>query len=56
MDVIVSALTGSSGSLSSPQDRFLIMAAEMEQSNGGGGTDLSLFWKDIPKAKVVEHR
>uniref|UniRef100_A0A4W5R8C5 Motile sperm domain containing 2 n=1 Tax=Hucho hucho TaxID=62062 RepID=A0A4W5R8C5_9TELE len=44
------------GSLCSPQDRFLIMAAEMEPCSGGGSTDLAQFWKGVPKAKIMEHR
>ncbi|KAM3857103.1 motile sperm domain-containing protein 2-like [Diretmus argenteus] len=40
------------GCQASPQDRFLIMAAEME----GGNQDLTQFWKEIPKSKVMEHR
>ncbi|XP_064881105.1 motile sperm domain-containing protein 2-like [Oncorhynchus nerka] len=44
------------GFLCSPQDRFLIMAAEMEPRSGGGSTDLAQFWKGVPKAKIMEHR
>uniref|UniRef100_A0A674F7Q4 Motile sperm domain containing 2 n=1 Tax=Salmo trutta TaxID=8032 RepID=A0A674F7Q4_SALTR len=44
------------GSLCSPHDHFLIMAAEMEPSSGGGSTDLAQFWKGVPKAKIMEHR
>lgn len=41
------------GSQASPQDRFLIMAAEMENA---GSQDLSQFWKEVPKTKIMEHR
>ncbi|KAM4602186.1 motile sperm domain-containing protein 2-like [Polymixia lowei] len=44
------------GSQPSSQDRFLIMAAEMEPSVAGGNQDLAQFWKEIPKSKVMEHR
>uniref|UniRef100_A0A8C7LLX5 MSP domain-containing protein n=1 Tax=Oncorhynchus kisutch TaxID=8019 RepID=A0A8C7LLX5_ONCKI len=44
------------GFLCSPQDRFLIMAAEMEPRSGGGSADLAQFWKGVPKAKIMEHR
>uniref|UniRef100_A0A4W5Q699 MSP domain-containing protein n=1 Tax=Hucho hucho TaxID=62062 RepID=A0A4W5Q699_9TELE len=47
MEVTVSLHGGSLFS----QDRFLIMAAEMEPSCGGGSTDLAQF----PKAKIMEH-
>uniref|UniRef100_A0A3Q0SMJ3 Motile sperm domain containing 2 n=1 Tax=Amphilophus citrinellus TaxID=61819 RepID=A0A3Q0SMJ3_AMPCI len=50
VDIVVS-LHG--GSQASPQDRFLIMAAEMENA---GSQDLSQFWKEVPKNKVMEHR
>uniref|UniRef100_A0A674MWR4 Motile sperm domain containing 2 n=1 Tax=Takifugu rubripes TaxID=31033 RepID=A0A674MWR4_TAKRU len=50
VDIVVS-LHG--GSQASPQDRFLIMAAEMENA---GSQELALFWKEVPKAKVMEHR
>uniref|UniRef100_A0A8C7UWS3 MSP domain-containing protein n=1 Tax=Oncorhynchus mykiss TaxID=8022 RepID=A0A8C7UWS3_ONCMY len=43
------------GFLCSPQDRFLIMAAEMEPRSGGGSTDLAQFWKGVPEAKIMEH-
>lgn len=29
------------------------MAAEMENT---GSQELALFWKEVPKAKVMEHR
>ncbi|MGH0137517.1 UNVERIFIED_CONTAM: hypothetical protein FKN15_025117 [Acipenser sinensis] len=44
-----------SGFEASPQDRFLVMAAEMDQSTGAGTPDLSQFWKEVPKTKVMEH-
>ncbi|XP_028291049.1 motile sperm domain-containing protein 2 isoform X2 [Gouania willdenowi] len=50
VDIIVS-LHG--GSQASPQDRFLVMAAEMENTST---QELAQFWKDVPKAKVMEHR
>ncbi|XP_020863061.1 motile sperm domain-containing protein 2 isoform X1 [Phascolarctos cinereus] len=53
LDVVVS-LHG--GFTISPQDRFLIMAAEMEQSCGTGAAELAQFWKDIPRSKIMEHR
>ncbi|XP_043852939.1 motile sperm domain-containing protein 2 isoform X2 [Dromiciops gliroides] len=52
LDVVVS-LHG--GFTISPQDRFLIMAAEMEQSCGTGAAELAQFWKDIPRNKIMEH-
>ncbi|XP_040057083.2 motile sperm domain-containing protein 2 isoform X2 [Gasterosteus aculeatus] len=48
---IVVSLHG--GSQASPQDRFLVMAAEMDNA---GSQDLTQFWKEVPKAKVMEHR
>ncbi|RXM96357.1 Motile sperm domain-containing protein 2 [Acipenser ruthenus] len=53
VDIVVS-LHG--GCEASPQDRFLVMAAEMDQSTGAGTPDLSQFWKEVPKTKVMEHR
>ncbi|MEQ2290726.1 hypothetical protein AMECASPLE_006040 [Ameca splendens] len=50
VDIVVS-LHG--GSQASPQDRFLIMAAEMENA---GSQELAQFWKEVPKIKVMEHR
>lgn len=41
------------GSQASPQDRFLVMAAEMDN---GASQELVQFWKDVPKAKIMEHR
>lgn len=42
-----------SGSEASPQDRFLVMAAEMDNA---GTQELAQFWKEVPKPKVMEHR
>ncbi|OXB80363.1 UNVERIFIED_CONTAM: hypothetical protein H355_012796 [Colinus virginianus] len=53
LDIIVSLHGGFSASL---QDRFLIMAAEMDQSSGSGLPDLAQFWKEVPRTKVMEHR
>ncbi|XP_070832532.1 motile sperm domain-containing protein 2 isoform X2 [Chaetodon trifascialis] len=50
IDIVVS-LHG--GSQASPQDRFLVMAAEMDNA---GSQELAQFWKEVPKAKVMEHR
>ncbi|KAM9341929.1 motile sperm domain-containing protein 2 [Pholidichthys leucotaenia] len=50
VDIVVS-LHG--GSQASPQDRFLVMAAEMD---GVGSQELAQFWKDVPKTKIMEHR
>ncbi|CAG05889.1 unnamed protein product, partial [Tetraodon nigroviridis] len=50
VDIVVS-LHG--GSQASPQDRFLVMAAEMENA---GSQELAQFWKEVPRSKVVEHR
>ncbi|KAG9486107.1 hypothetical protein GDO78_008925, partial [Eleutherodactylus coqui] len=43
-------------SVASLQDRFLVMAAEMEQSTGTGAQELAQFWKEVPRNKVMEHR
>ncbi|XP_043086496.1 motile sperm domain-containing protein 2 [Puntigrus tetrazona] len=51
---IVVSLHG--GFQASPQDRFLVMAAEMESSGGAGVSELAQFWKEVSKAKVMEHR
>ncbi|XP_040122534.1 motile sperm domain-containing protein 2 isoform X1 [Oryx dammah] len=40
----------------SAQDRFLVMAAEMEQTSGTGPAELTQFWKEVPRNKVMEHR
>ncbi|KAI5628613.1 motile sperm domain-containing protein 2 [Silurus asotus] len=53
VDILVS-LHG--GFQASPQDRFLIMAAEMEPNSGTSGADLSQFWKEVLKSKIMEHR
>ncbi|XP_062982467.1 motile sperm domain-containing protein 2 [Elgaria multicarinata webbii] len=53
LDIIVS-LHG--GCIASLQDRFLIMAAEMDQCNGVGTQELAQFWKEVPRNKVMEHR
>ncbi|XP_016345267.1 motile sperm domain-containing protein 2 [Sinocyclocheilus anshuiensis] len=53
VDIVVS-LHG--GFQASPQDRFLVMAAEMESSGGAGVSELAQFWKEVSKAKVMEHR
>ncbi|KAJ8252885.1 hypothetical protein GJAV_G00206650 [Gymnothorax javanicus] len=53
VDIIVS-LHG--GFRSSPQDRFLVMAAEMENSGGMSSQELAQFWKEVPKSKIMEHR
>ncbi|KAM9347518.1 motile sperm domain-containing protein 2 [Symphorus nematophorus] len=50
VDIVVS-LHG--GSQASPQDRFLVMAAEMDNV---GSQELAQFWKEVPKAKIMEHR
>ncbi|KAE8299249.1 Motile sperm domain-containing protein 2 [Larimichthys crocea] len=50
VDIVVS-LHG--GSQASPQDRFLVMAAEMENA---GSQELAQFWKDVSKTKIMEHR
>lgn len=44
------------GFQASPQDRFLVMAAEMESSAGAAVPELAQFWKEVSKAKVMEHR
>ncbi|XP_046903625.1 motile sperm domain-containing protein 2 [Hypomesus transpacificus] len=51
LDIVVSLHGGYQASL---QDRFLVMAAEMEQN--AGSPDLTQFWKDVPKTRVMEHR
>ncbi|XP_077001431.1 motile sperm domain-containing protein 2 isoform X1 [Tamandua tetradactyla] len=53
VDIIVSP---HGGLTVSAQDRFLIMAAEMEQSSGTGPAELAQFWKEVPRNKVMEHR
>lgn len=41
------------GSQASPQDRFLVMAAEMDNISS---QELAQFWKEVAKNKVMEHR
>ncbi|XP_051564371.1 motile sperm domain-containing protein 2-like [Myxocyprinus asiaticus] len=53
VDIIVS-LHG--GFQASPQDRFLVMAAEMESSAGAAIPDLAQFWKEVSKSKIMEQR
>lgn len=53
LDIVVSLHGGFAASL---QDRFLIMAAEMDQSSGAGVPELTQFWKEVPRTKVMEHR
>ncbi|KAL0963615.1 hypothetical protein UPYG_G00308640 [Umbra pygmaea] len=53
VDIVVSLHGGYQASL---QDRFLVMAAEVEQNSGVGSPELAQFWKDVPKTKVIEHR
>ncbi|XP_044286265.1 motile sperm domain-containing protein 2 isoform X5 [Varanus komodoensis] len=53
LDIIVSLHGGCTASL---QDRFLIMAAEMDQNFGVGTQELAQFWKEVPRNKVMEHR
>ncbi|XP_069010056.1 motile sperm domain-containing protein 2 isoform X1 [Embiotoca jacksoni] len=50
VDIVVS-LHG--GSQASPQDRFLIMAAEMDNV---GFQEFAQFWKEVLKTKIMEHR
>ncbi|XP_040912816.1 motile sperm domain-containing protein 2 [Toxotes jaculatrix] len=50
VDIVVSLHGGSQASL---QDRFLVMAAEMDNV---GSQELAQFWKEVPKAKIMEHR
>ncbi|XP_069746035.1 motile sperm domain-containing protein 2 isoform X4 [Narcine bancroftii] len=54
LDIIVS-LHG--GVEASPQDRFLVMAAEMNQAAGATAPpDLCQFWKEVARDQVMEHR
>ncbi|XP_048050790.1 motile sperm domain-containing protein 2 [Megalobrama amblycephala] len=53
VDIVVS-LHG--GFQASPQDRFLVMAAEMESGTGATIPELSQFWKEVSRAKIMEHR
>uniref|UniRef100_A0A8C5AVL7 Motile sperm domain containing 2 n=1 Tax=Gadus morhua TaxID=8049 RepID=A0A8C5AVL7_GADMO len=50
VEILVSLHGGYTASL---QDRFLVMAAEMENN---GTQDLAQFWKEVPRANIVEHR
>uniref|UniRef100_A0A8C2C9G0 Motile sperm domain containing 2 n=2 Tax=Cyprinus carpio TaxID=7962 RepID=A0A8C2C9G0_CYPCA len=52
VDIVVS-LHG--GFQASPQDRFLVMAAEMESSAGAGVSELALFWKEVSKVNKCMH-
>ncbi|XP_026151478.1 motile sperm domain-containing protein 2 [Mastacembelus armatus] len=49
VDIVVSL----HGGQVSPQDRFLIMAAEMDSVVS---QELTQFWKEVPKTKIMEHR
>ncbi|KAL1267330.1 hypothetical protein QQF64_032693, partial [Cirrhinus molitorella] len=53
VDIVVSLHGGFQASL---QDRFLVMAAEMESSAGVTVPELAQFWKEVSKTKVMEHR
>ncbi|KAM8975098.1 motile sperm domain-containing protein 2, partial [Pelodytes ibericus] len=53
VDIVVSLHAAFVASL---QDRFLVMAAEMDQSGGTSAQDLAQFWKEVPRNKVMEHR
>nr|DBA34380.1 TPA: hypothetical protein GDO54_001942 [Pyxicephalus adspersus] len=53
VDIVVSLHAASTASL---QDRFLVMAAEMEQCSGTGTQELAQFWKEVPRNKIMEHR
>ncbi|TRZ00090.1 hypothetical protein DNTS_004641 [Danionella cerebrum] len=44
------------GFQASPQDRFLVMAAEMENISNGSLSDTTQFWKEVSKTKILEHR
>ncbi|KAM9801803.1 motile sperm domain-containing protein 2 isoform 1-T1 [Syngnathus typhle] len=50
IDIVVSLYGGSQAS---PQDRFLVMAAEMDNV---GSQELGQFWKEVQKTKIMEHR
>ncbi|KAM3861906.1 motile sperm domain-containing protein 2 [Diretmus argenteus] len=50
VDIVVSLHGGYQASL---QDRFLVMAAEMDNA---GSQELAQFWKEVPKTKIMEHR
>uniref|UniRef100_A0A3P8UEV1 Motile sperm domain containing 2 n=1 Tax=Amphiprion percula TaxID=161767 RepID=A0A3P8UEV1_AMPPE len=49
VDIVVSL----HGGTASPQDRFLVMAAEMDNA---ASQELAQFWKEVPKTKIMEHR
>ncbi|KAM4795641.1 motile sperm domain-containing protein 2 [Rhinophrynus dorsalis] len=53
VDIVVSLHSAFAASL---QDRFLVMAAEMEQPTGTSAQELAQFWKEVPRNKVMEHR
>ncbi|KAG7254375.1 hypothetical protein CRUP_016539 [Coryphaenoides rupestris] len=44
--------TTAAGYCASLQDRFLVMAAEMEHA---GTQDLAQFWKEVSKGTIMEH-
>ncbi|KAG8450375.1 hypothetical protein GDO86_002867 [Hymenochirus boettgeri] len=53
VDIVVSLHAAFVASL---QDRFLVMAAEMEQPSGANAQELAQYWKEVPRNKVMEHR
>ncbi|XP_030057432.1 motile sperm domain-containing protein 2 isoform X2 [Microcaecilia unicolor] len=53
LEITVSLHGGCTASL---QDRFLVVAAEIDQASGFGASDLALFWKEVQRNKVMEHR
>nr|XP_033804579.1 motile sperm domain-containing protein 2 isoform X2 [Geotrypetes seraphini] len=53
LEITVSLYGGSTASL---QDRFLVVAAEMDQFSGSAISDLAVFWKEVQRSKVMEHR
>ncbi|CAB1328843.1 unnamed protein product [Coregonus sp. 'balchen'] len=53
VDIVVSLHGGYQASL---QDRFLVMAAEMEQNVGAGSPELAQFWKDLMRVMVCNVR
>ncbi|KAJ7319594.1 hypothetical protein JRQ81_019105 [Phrynocephalus forsythii] len=53
LDIVVSLHGGCTVSL---HDRFLIMAAEMDQCAAAGAQELTQFWKEVPRSKILEHR
>ncbi|CAL8322251.1 unnamed protein product [Merluccius merluccius] len=50
IDIVVSLHGGYAASL---QDRFLVMAAEMDSN---GTQELAQFWKEVSKGSIMEHR